>query len=366
MLLTRRKCFIIFMIGLQFASFIYPHTIIPKEYSKQTRSFIHKHHLYAIVSQYPYSSFVDEMIQRKEITKDMIESYLSSTFDPKMIIKLQATYQSQEILAILQYCNPDEALLLTQIRKIDQIESWLSLSDFELSRYARYIWYQQKYPDLTKTQICLAVNRDEDYITKDKLDYASFYQQLQPCPNPESIQALVNKQWYLSSTYIPDDLVYLPYPYVQNQQPLRQEAANAMIEMLDDAKQQQYTIKAASNYRSYDLQDYLYQYYTRLYHSKIADTISCRPGHSEHQTGLTSDLAEAGKRLEDFESAKGYSWILEHAHEYGFIQRYPKDKEYITGISFEAWHFRYVGKDIANIIQRYQWTLEEYSFFFSN
>ena len=105
-----------------------------------------------------------------------------------------------------------------------------------------------------------------------------------------------------------------------------------------------------SAYRSIEEQQKLYD--------EIADkTYVQKPGCSEHQTGLGVDLAAPGKDLEGSIQAK---WLYAHSYEYGFIVRYPTGKENITGISFEPWHFRYVGVEIAKYIHDEGITLEEY------
>ncbi|MGX8706675.1 MAG: M15 family metallopeptidase, partial [bacterium] len=82
------------------------------------------------------------------------------------------------------------------------------------------------------------------------------------------------------------------------------------------------------------------------------------PGASEHQTGLAFDVTtETGN---GFESTPQYGWLMQHAHEYGFIQRYPANKADVTGISYEPWHYRYVGIEVATIIHNTGMTLEEF------
>lgn len=79
-----------------------------------------------------------------------------------------------------------------------------------------------------------------------------------------------------------------------------------------------------------------------------------QPGTSEHELGLAVDIND------EYGDDAFYSWIAEHAHEYGFILRYPADKIAITGIEYEPWHFRYVGADAAKTIYQHNLTLEEY------
>ena len=113
----------------------------------------------------------------------------------------------------------------------------------------------------------------------------------------------------------------------------------------------------ASGYRSYDYQKRIYNNYSGIYGSETADTFSARPGHSEHQTGLAIDVNSID---DSFGGTPEAEWLAAHAHEYGFIIRYPKGKEHITGYKYEPWHIRYLGVDIATKVYNSGLTLEEY------
>ena len=115
-----------------------------------------------------------------------------------------------------------------------------------------------------------------------------------------------------------------------------------------------------STYRSYTYQVNLYNRYKKQDGEEKADTYSGRPGHSEHQTGLAVDVYNKEKDYTNFGTTKEYEWMMEHAHEYGFILRFPKGKEKETGYTYEAWHFRYVGIDAATYIHNNNISLEEY------
>jgi D-alanyl-D-alanine carboxypeptidase len=114
-----------------------------------------------------------------------------------------------------------------------------------------------------------------------------------------------------------------------------------------------------SGYRSYNLQNNLYNKYVNRDGKVAADTYSARPGHSEHQTGLAFDLNTI---TDDFQYTNEGIWINENCYKYGFILRYPKGKENITGYKYESWHLRYVGIDLANkLYNNGDWiTLEEH------
>lgn len=113
-----------------------------------------------------------------------------------------------------------------------------------------------------------------------------------------------------------------------------------------------------SGFRDYTYQEQLYNGYVEQYGVEEADKISARPGYSEHQTGLTHDLINTAGEL--ITSEPEAAWIRENCADYGFIVRYPQDKEDVTGYSYEPWHLRYVGEEAAREIMSKGITLEEY------
>ena len=119
-------------------------------------------------------------------------------------------------------------------------------------------------------------------------------------------------------------------------------------------------IRVISAYRSYTYQENLYNNYVKSDGVEMADTYSARAGYSEHQTGLVVDVTRAFDDFNNFENTNEYNWMLENAHNYGFILRYPKNKEKITTYSFEAWHYRYVGIELAQKIKASSLTFDEY------
>ena len=134
-------------------------------------------------------------------------------------------------------------------------------------------------------------------------------------------------------------------------------AADSFKKMSDAAKKEGLKIYNVSGYRSYDTQEYLYNNYVSRDGKEKADTYSARAGTSEHQTGLATDINSVSSK---FENTKEFKWLKDNAHKYGFILRYPKGKEHITGYMYEPWHYRYVGKDVAKIIYENDFTYEEY------
>lgn len=142
------------------------------------------------------------------------------------------------------------------------------------------------------------------------------------------------------------------------------EARQAFNELNAIAKKAGFEFDAFSTYRSYDRQVELYNNYVNRDGADAADRYSARPGFSEHQTGLAFDIGEVGNpgdyADDRFGETKAGKWLAKHAHEAGFIMRYPQGKEKVTGYQYESWHFRYVGKKIATEIYNNNSTLEEY------
>ncbi len=140
-----------------------------------------------------------------------------------------------------------------------------------------------------------------------------------------------------------------------------QESLNQINKLLKEAKQNGFALHIVSSYRSFDVQKKAYQKNRKNLGKDRADHISARPGYSEHQTGLAYDLAIKGsyKLTTQFGDSEEGRWIAENAPRFGFILRYPKGKENLTGYVYEPWHFRYVGSK-AHEITESGLTLDEY------
>ncbi|PEC53266.1 D-alanyl-D-alanine carboxypeptidase [Bacillus cereus] len=181
-----------------------------------------------------------------------------------------------------------------------------------------------------------------------------------------SVQAVVNKEYGLPEDYKPEDLVVpnvsFSFSGTLEKSYLRKEAAEALERLFDLAKKEGIELNAVSGFRSYDYQKNLYANNVKRKGQEHTDRFSAKPGHSEHQTGLTMDVSSksANNELElTFANTKEGKWLKENAYRAGFIIRYPKGKESITGYAYEPWHIRYVG-DIAESIYKKKLTLEEF------
>jgi D-alanyl-D-alanine carboxypeptidase len=200
---------------------------------------------------------------------------------------------------------------------------------------------------------------DNDNNTKNKTKHAA------QSKNSDNNQKKHKKIVKDGRTYVDGILIVnkehaLPSSYNPGENP---EAQKALHQLLDDAQKDGINLYKISGYRSYPTQVKLYDSYAKRDGKKAADKYSARPGYSEHQTGLTFDLGgkNSDKNLyASFGKTKEGQWIANNAYKYGFIVRYPKGKEKITGYQYEPWHIRYLGKDKATKVHKSGKTLEEY------
>ena len=178
---------------------------------------------------------------------------------------------------------------------------------------------------------------------------------------------VVNKKYSLPIDYKPSDLVVpdvsFSYAGVLEQSYMRAPAAKQMEKMFAAAKKEGVTLNAVSGFRSGERQKVLYNNYVARDGKAAADQYSARPGHSEHQTGLVFDISapSVGNGLTAaLGDTKEGKWIANNAAKYGFIVRYDRGFQSRTGYTYEPWHIRYVGVDVATQIKNNGQTLEEY------
>lgn len=230
----------------------------------------------------------------------------------------------------------------------DPLETALRSEKYFIERrLTRYLNYIELHPELTMTQIVKEINCDFDKIR---------YQDVTNADLSYGELSLVSKYYYLDH-YEPDDLIELGRYSSGRATKMQKTAGEAFIRMADAAAADGLIIKNISGYRSYDYQNTLYKNYAARDGYAGADTYSSRPGYSEHQTGLATDINSVDS---SFENTAEFRWLQQHAIEYGFILRYPKGLEDITGFVYEPWHYRYVGVEAAEQIVREGLTFEEY------
>ena len=177
---------------------------------------------------------------------------------------------------------------------------------------------------------------------------------------------LANRTHLLEKDYAPADLVKTTCKKAGDagETKLRQAASDALNAMFAAAQADGITLYLKSAYRTYQTQKTMYN--NRLEKLGRDDGLVSYPGASDHQTGLGADILNYEWTLKDgmnskFAATKEAQWMEAHCQEFGFILRYMEDKEDFTGIKFEPWHFRYVGKEAAAYIMENHLSLEEFT-----
>lgn len=181
-----------------------------------------------------------------------------------------------------------------------------------------------------------------------------------PTEGVGTLSWVVNKKRPLNPLqYVPPNLVS---PNVKSRAggTVRSDVAAALQQLFAAAQAAGHDPMFSSGYRSYDTQSSLYNGYVARDGQAAADTYSARPGYSEHQTGLAADVCNAANcELEErFGTTPFGQWLAANAHTYGFTIRYKQGKQHITGYTYEPWHLRYVGVDLAANLRTQ--TMEEY------
>jgi len=223
------------------------------------------------------------------------------------------------------------------------------------NRFERYYNYKNNHLDTSIESVIEIVNTNNDY-TYYTTDFESNFN--------KGILVLVNK-FYKADKFEPTNLVNIGASYGGNNHYIQDVAYEEYKKMYNDMKKVGLNLVIRSSYRSYTTQASLYNNYVARDGINAADTYSARSGYSEHQTGLAIDIgANSYSDLGDFEYTSEFNWISNNAYKYGFILRYPKDKQAITGYMYEPWHYRYVGVEAATYIHDNNITFDEYYSYF--
>ena len=272
-----------------------------------------------------------------------------STIENSNIIKLI----NNELEEYIENSNTDQSLKDENNKDyiVNFLLNLINEKYYKKDNLERYVNYYSKNNNLTSKEIVTNVNSNLD---------TTFYENYESTDTSKDTLMIVNKHYKIENNYKPDNLVTVlsehGYP-----NKIRADVYEEFKKMYNAAKNDNVSIFIASPYRSYSDQNALYTYYVNTDGKQNADTYSARPGFSEHHTGLAMDLIpEYGLDLDTFENSDGFKWMQENAYKYGFILRYPKDKEYITGYIYEPWHYRYVGINAATTIKNEGLTFEEY------
>ncbi len=348
--------------------------IIPKRYGyqKEVIETFKEDNLYEKIKETKkYSKTLETAILENKFNKDYFGEYLNiiyvenKDFIDEVNNLLSLGYKSDEINLFYEKL-PDNINVITSNEYDKNISNYLTLSYFNIDNLDRYIKYENN--DNKFTSVYDTTTIKDNYNYEDTVTFVNAYLDKDYYTNDialskeeeKKIDVIVNKYYKLSKDYEPDDLTKIDSKFASgSNQRLRKEAAIKFEEMTAEALKNGYKIYAGSTYRSYDYQLGLYNRYVAKDGFDEAETYSARAGYSEHQLGLAVDIIN-GKWEYLSENDEEYEWLIDNSYKYGFILRYPRGKEYITGYVFEDWHFRYLGIDLATKVYNSKLTYDEY------
>lgn len=273
------------------------------------------------------------------------------TDEYKLLVK---GYDSGDVSLILDTLNENQIdFLIEKDEKLLQVPQLLKAKYFLLKNYDKYLSYYEKDASRTIDDIVAIVNvgaNEEWYSNMTLTDISS-----------KNVM-LVNKFHKLSDDYEPTDIKKFSSTYAYGTVSAETECYDAFIKMANDARKENVILVLSSGYRSKASQEKTYDDMAKAKGIEYADSYAARPRSSEHETGLALDILSNGKYIytSNFHESDAYRWLAEHAHEYGFILRYPDEKQYITGYSPESWHYRYLGVDLATKVKKEGITYDEY------
>lgn len=305
-----------------------------------------------------------DALKEKGYTDSQITKILDYSFNTKMILKydkcdtideiLKADYDKKGLEEYLKNCKTDTSSNPLEPEEDSFVKALKQEKYYIPDRLERYI----KYNDGKKTtkQIVTEVNCDID---------RPYYTDVQNTDRSMGYLMIVNKYYQLGKGYEPANKKLIPISRSNwGNSYLEETTYNAFMQLVTDAEAQGYKLVNTSAFRTYEDQENLFNNYMKTNGEEWTLKSSAKPGHSEHHTGLATDIVKPGVSMYSFGDTKEFVWLKENAYKYGFILRYPEDKEYLTGYMYEPWHYRYVGKEVAEYIYKNDIVFEEYYAYF--
>lgn len=259
-------------------------------------------------------------------------------------------YNGEEVEYLLRQDDKIKDTLLEKEYN-EKIIPFLKEKYFILKNLDTYLNYYIKNNSLSLEEIVSIVNvgaNNDHYDNANKTNTNNYN------------QMIVNKYNYLTEEFEAKEIVDVKNWYCYGENKANKEAYEHFIDMFNAAKDQNLKIIISSGYRAYQDQKETYDDYVDRYGAKKADSLAARPGYSEHETGLALDITTGGATKDTFDSTDEFKWLQENSYKYGFILRYPKGKEKITGFDYEPWHYRYVGIELAEKVYKSGLTYDEY------
>ena len=285
------------------------------------------------------------------------QEYLyQQTYEYKL---LQKGYSLTEVNFLEENFSKERLNYFLKIDKDPRIISFKKEKYYLDKNLEKYLEYQtsSKIDDFSYIVTIINTHRDNEYYSNT----------VDTNINLDTLM-IVNKYYKLNNEFAPEDIIPISSKYAWGEngsKTTRKITFDAYLNMYNAAKNDGITLMINSSYRTYNEQEQVYKNYDEKYGNEYADEIAARPGHSEHQTGLALDIfCTTNSNRKTFKDTEAYQWLLNNSYKYGFILRYPEGKENITGFTFESWHYRYVGLEIATYIHENNITFDEYYAYF--
>lgn len=269
----------------------------------------------------------------------------------------QKGYSETDITKIKSELSNKEIDKVLELKYNKALVSFMKQKYFIFDNVERYLNYFSQNSSLSHEKIVSVVNARAD---------EEWYEDVKKTNVKKEELMLVNRYYGLTEDYEPEDLIPISGKYAYEGKYMSESIYDYLAEMLDDAKTTGYTLVITQGYRSYEDQKTAYDSYANYHSVRETDLYAARAGHSEYQTGLSLSIVPYNIITDDITKSEENEWLQKNAHKYGFILRYPKGKEDITGFSYEPWRFRYVGKDAASYIYENDITFDEYYAYYKN
>lgn len=290
-------------------------------------------------------------VEESDVQKEIIhEITIADTKAPAIKLKnkkIEVEYNEEYDLKrnIDEIIDPIDGVLVYSDKEEVNAYWFVSSINYDISDdYTVIVYAKDKHGNKSKEEFIVSVKEEQREIETPLLN-----------ENPvETPSTNGNEPYYVNGVLLVNKQHGLPYSYGSG---VDASAYAALQQLQNAAASNGHEMTLISGYRSYDYQASLYNGYVMMDGQAAADRYSARPGYSEHQTGLAFDI---GKLDQNYGYSPAGQWLAQHAHEYGFIIRYPQGKEHVTGYMYEPWHVRYLGVTLASNVYMSGLTLEEY------
>lgn len=283
--------------------------------------------------------------------KTMVSNYKTKqTYEYKLGV---VGYNENEVKTIKEKLTEEQIDKILTKDYMEDLCDYLNIKYFNFDKLDEYKEYKNNNESVELNEVIAIVN-----VGANK----EWYSDIKETDSQENELMLVNKFYKLPDDFEPKDIMNVPASYAYAGMYISELIYEDLVSLILDAKESGYTLVVEEGYRSFVDQKEIYEEYKSSYSEEYADEIAARAGHSEYQTGLSIEIVPYNKVIEEneLENNEEYNWLLNNAYKYGFIMRYPKGKEHITGFSYNPWRYRYVGRIASKIIHDENITFDEY------